>query len=79
MDKIKASWNGARVTFNFMDCPSCNGEIKAKYCKEIEESLAVPRKLKADLIKKALERALIEGIDKDEKFNDPAYAFFNDL
>jgi len=79
MGKITASWNGARVTFNFMDCPSCNREIKATYCKEIEKALEVPRKLKADVIKKALERAVIEGIDKDEKFNDPAYAFFNDL
>lgn len=62
-----------------MDCPSCNREIIAHYCKEIEEALAVPRKLKADVIKKALERAVIEGIEKDEKFNDPAYAFFKDL
>ena len=39
MSKIKARWNGARIGFAFMDCPSCKGEIKAPYCKELEAEM----------------------------------------
>jgi uncharacterized protein with PIN domain len=46
MSKVKTSWLGARITFSFMDCPTCKREIHATYCPEIEKELENPRKLK---------------------------------
>jgi E3 ubiquitin-protein ligase MYCBP2 len=46
MSKIKAQWNGARIGFAFMDCPSCKREIKAQYCGRLEAELKQPRILK---------------------------------
>jgi hypothetical protein len=43
LTKIKTRWIGARIMFGFMDCPTCKTEIKAGYCKEIENELAQPR------------------------------------
>ena len=43
MNKVKGSWNGARITFSFMDCPACKAEIKARYCPELENELEKPR------------------------------------
>ena len=36
-------------------------------------------KLEKIVIEKALERAKIEGIDKDEKLKDPKYNYYGDL
>ncbi len=65
--------------FGFMDCPTCKTEIKAGYCKEIENELAQPRQLKQQVIKKALERAAVEGIDKHDRLKDPGDPFYNNL
>lgn len=79
LTKIKTSWNGARITFSFMDCPTCKKEISAKHCPEIEKELEGPRKLKQKIIVKALERAKIEGIDQEDRLMNPEDEYFNDL
>lgn len=79
MTRVKTSWIGARIVFNFMDCTVCKREISAKNCKELEKELEQPRKLKKRVVEKALERAKAEGIDKDERLRDPSDDYFNDL
>ena len=79
MNRIKTSWIGARITFSFIDCPSCKKEIVAKDCQIIEDELKGPRKIKEKVLKKAIERAKIEGIDKDPRLVDPDGDYFNNL
>jgi Ring finger domain len=79
MQRVKTSWIGARITFNFMDCPACKKELKADYCIMLKEELRPLLKLKEKVIKKALERAVAEGIDKDERLFNPDDEYFNDL
>ena len=43
MQRVKTSWIGARIVFNFMDCPTCKQEMKALYCQELESELKGPR------------------------------------
>jgi hypothetical protein len=62
-----------------MDCPACKKELSAKYCPELEKELDKPRKLKKLVIKKAMERAIAEGIDKDDRLMNPDDPYFNDL
>ena len=79
MSKIKTKWLGARIFFSFMDCPTCKREIKATYCPEIENELKDSRILKEAVVKKALERAKIEGLDKDVRLQNPDDVYYNDL
>lgn len=79
MQRVKTSWIGARMVFNFMDCPSCKKEMNAKYCNELERELRDSRKLKEKVQKKAVERAIAEGIDKDDRLYNPGDDYFNDL
>lgn len=37
MQRVKTGWIGARIVFNFLDCPACKQEMKAEYCKELED------------------------------------------
>ena len=67
MSKVKARWAGARIGFAFMDCPSCKREIKAQYCGALEAELKEPRKMKEQVTNKAVERAKVEGLDKDPR------------
>jgi hypothetical protein len=46
MNKVKPKWLGARIFFSFMDCPTCNTEISAPYCQEIENELRDSKILK---------------------------------
>jgi uncharacterized protein with PIN domain len=46
MNKVKQKWLGARIFFTFMDCPTCNSEISAAYCPELENELRESKKLK---------------------------------
>ena len=47
-----------------MDCPTCKREISAPYCAELENELQESKVLKEKVSQKAMERAIIEGLDK---------------
>jgi hypothetical protein len=79
MNKIKPKWLGARIFFSFMDCPSCKREIEAPYCNEIQNELKPSKILKEVVVKKAVERAKIEGLDKEPRIKNPDDEFFNNL
>ena len=79
MNRVKTSWISARIVFSFMDCPTCKKEISAKHCPMLEKELENSRKLKKKIIEKSLERALAEGIDKDERLQNPDDPYFKDI
>ena len=79
MSKVKAKWAGARIGFAFMDCPTCKREIKAPYCGTLEAELKEPRKMKEQISQKAVERAKVEGLDKDPRLSNPDDDYYNDL
>jgi len=79
MNRIKGRWNGPRITFAFLDCPACNQKLEAPHCPFLEEELREPRQLYDIVLAKALERAAVEGIDKDEELKNQNSIFFNNL
>eukprot|EP00347_Sterkiella_histriomuscorum_P002581 403367593 len=79
LSKIQSKWPTPRISFAFLECPSCKTHIKASNNKEIEKELKEPRKMYDIVLAKALERANAEGIDKDERLKNPGDQYFNDL
>ena len=45
----------------------------------MEEELVEGRRIEDDVLKKVVERAKYEGIDKNPRLNDPNDRFFNNL
>jgi len=53
--------------------------MKAEYCVTIENEMKPHKNLMHKITKKAVERAIAEGIDKDERLADPNDDYFNNL
>jgi len=79
MTKIKKRWPGPRITFNFLECPSCKQRISAKHCPPIAIELADTMKIEKEVKTKAVERAKTEGIDKHERLLDPNSPYYGKL
>ncbi len=62
-----------------MECPACNQKIDAPHCPQLEAELQGPRKVYDIVLAKALERAKVEGIDKDEELKKVDSPYFNNL
>ena len=60
-------WPGPRIVFNFLECPSCKGRIKASHCKLLTDELREAEKIESDVLKKAEERAKFEELDKNPR------------
>ena len=61
VDKIKARWNGPRITFSFAECPLCKQQIE--YAGKLLEHLLKPvKKLKREIESKALARLQIDNL-----------------
>lgn len=76
---IKNKWAGPRITFLFKKCPSCKADIDAYHHPEIAELLAEANDLEEEITELAVERAKVEGIDKDSRLKDPNDEYYNDL
>lgn len=66
--KLDKRWPGARITFGFLECPTCKGDIDAPMLHSILEPM---RQLREEIATKAVERLKIEGLDKDHRLSDP--------
>lgn len=69
MMRLKKRWFGPQINFNYLDCPECKKSIEAPHIPFVLKELAESRKLEAEVIKKAVERAKHEGVDKDPRLN----------
>jgi hypothetical protein len=72
-------WSTNRISFTFLDCIACKKRIKAPHCPIVSNELNSVIAIEQDIIKKALERAKLEGIDKYPEFNDPTEYFYKDM
>ena len=64
LKKIKNRWPGPRIVFSYLECPECKGRISAPHCGPVADELASSQKIEDDVMKKVVERAKYEGIDK---------------
>ena len=78
-EKIRQKWSGPRITFLFKTCPSCKGEVEADHHPEISKLIEEACKMEEEIKAKALERAKIEGLDKDPRLKKKDDVYYNDL
>ena len=76
---IENKWTSARITFSFMDCPSCKQPMELDHCAPLAEALAEAKKVKEEIKEMALVRAKNQELDKDPRLSDPNDHFYNDL
>lgn len=77
--KVKNKWPGPRIVFSYLECPECKQRISAPHCQALTNELLESQKVEDDVLKKVVERAKFEGIDKHDRLKDPNDRFFNDL
>ena len=66
--KVAARWPGAKVTFHFLECPICRALIEhANGASGVSRAVAPLLALRARLRRKAVERAAVEGLQKEPK------------
>eukprot|EP01083_Nonionella_stella_P296938 1008581_1 len=73
--RIEKRWPGARIGFNFLNCPMCNKEIAhPSLIEHLEPIFAVWQ----EILEKVQERVRIEALEEEDRVNDPESRFFND-
>lgn len=66
--QIESKWNGVKISFGFLDCPSCRRRIDHPSV----NGLIAPHLRMYDAIReKAMRRLKMEGMDKDERLTKP--------
>ena len=76
---LKHKWASLRITFAFMNCPSCKAPIKADHVDEIRNELKKLRVFRLNLQMKALKVAKDQGMDRDERVLTQGDFFYNRL
>jgi hypothetical protein len=71
--KIQTGYNGARISFEFQNCPLCNAKIRHPVLDAHTEKID---KLEKIIAAKALERLKFEGLDKCEEILNPESRFY---
>jgi E3 ubiquitin-protein ligase MYCBP2 len=79
LERIKKRWPGPRIVFGFLDCTECKSKIEAPHCPALHQELSECFKIEVEVIKKSIERAKFEGIDKDPRLNDKADPYYNNV
>lgn len=76
---IQQKWLSPRIVFKFLECPECNTRMEAKNNPELQALIDESVELEKKIQKIAVERAQIEGLQNDPKFNTPGYAYYGNL
>jgi E3 ubiquitin-protein ligase MYCBP2 len=64
---LEKKWVTPRITFNFMNCPSCKKIIDCKHSPVLQELFDKALEVKVSVEKKAAERAKFEELDKEPR------------
>ena len=67
------------MTFLYLTCPSCKVKIDATHHPEIKSLIDEGSKLEDDVTKQAVERAKMQGIDKDERLKKVGDDYYGNL
>jgi len=73
LSKVEKKWPGVRITFGFLDCPICKGEMKHPLLEPPKKPLMELREM---LKSKGLARLKIEGMLGDQKLVDPTSRYY---
>lgn len=69
---LKGKWSGPRINFQFTKCPSCKTTMSC-FHQEASRLITDALKLENKINEMALQRAKHEGIDKDQRLQEPPY------
>jgi len=72
---LEARWNGARIDFGFMQCPTCRQEIAHEELGEVLESIIA---LKEEVERKALMRLEYDNLSQCQDITSPGGRFYQD-
>ena len=79
LKRIKGRWPGPRIVFNFLDCPECKQRIEAPHCPALHSELTEAWKIEEEVIKKSVERAKFEGLDKEPRLKLAGDIYYNNI
>ena len=73
-------WTTLRVTFGFLDCPSCKSPIRIDYSVPLlEDALEAMYRIKCDIQGRAVAMAMNEGLDLEGRVVTPGDHFYGKL
>lgn len=78
-ENVSKRWPGPRIVFKFLNCTECNKRINANNCNDLMTLVDQMQAIEQEIMKKSLERAKHEGLDKHPRLKDPAFIYYNDL
>ena len=64
---LENKWTSFRITFAFLNCPSCKQEMDVSHCPALKKSFDKVMQIKSKVIELAMKRAEYEGIFKDKR------------
>ena len=68
---LQTRWSTAKISFAFMQCPTCKAEISETRCQPIMDELTKLRDLKKKIEKLAMEVAEGQGLPNSERLTTP--------
>ena len=74
--RLKNKWNGPKITFSHIKCPSCNNTLDAPNHPDIQKLIDEAKALHEKITKMVTERMKIEGIDKDPRLANPSDPYY---
>ena len=72
-------YNGPRIVFNYIDCPDCKQRMSAKQCPSLEKEIQKGIEFEKVIVKKAMERAKFEDLNKEPRLKVVGDPYYNDL
>ena len=79
LELLKHKWTTLRITFAFMNCPSCKQPIEAEHVAEIDIEIEKLMVLRSDIQVKAMKIVKKEKLDRDPRLKTPGDHFFGNV
>lgn len=73
-------WTTLRITFGFLDCPSCKQEISIEYfVPQLTEQLSTALAFRKYILSLAVKKVIEEGLDKEGRVVTEGDIYYNDV
>lgn len=80
MKILKQRWVSPRITFGFLNCPTCKeNKINAPHLPVLNELIVAILKFESEVREKAKQRIKFEGMHNDPPLKDKNSPYFNNL
>ncbi len=77
--KLHKRWDALAISLKYAFCPSCNQWMEAPQHDWLETKVNEAKQLEAKILEKCILRAKHEGLDLDERIQDPKSEYHNNL